>query len=103
MTQTPVAVAPRFTKQTVTHKTAWATEKLFSLTITRPSGFAFVPGQFARLGLALDPAAPDTPNEWRAYSMVSGPNENELEFYSVVVPGGKFSPPLAQLGVGDAL
>lgn len=103
MTQTPAAVAPRFTKQTVTHKTAWATEKLFSLTITRPSGFAFVPGQFARLGLALDPAAPDTPNEWRAYSMVSGPNENELEFYSVVVPDGKFSPPLAQLGVGDAL
>jgi ferredoxin--NADP+ reductase len=103
MTQPPVVTAPRFTKQTVTHKTAWATEKLFSITVTRPTGFQFVPGQFARLGLALDPAAPDTPNEWRAYSMVSGPNANELEFYSVVVPDGKFSPPLARLGVGDAL
>ncbi len=102
MTQPPV-VAPRYTKQTVTHKTAWATEKLFSLTVTRPPGFKFVPGQFARLGLALDPAAPETPNEWRAYSMVSAPNENELEFYSVVVPDGKFSPPLARLRVGDAL
>lgn len=102
MTQPPV-VAPRYTKQAVTHKTVWVTEKLFSLTVTRPSGFTFVPGQFARLGLALDPATPETPNEWRAYSMVSAPNENELEFYSVVVPNGKFSPPLAQLRVGDAL
>jgi ferredoxin--NADP+ reductase len=104
MSQPPVAsAAPRYTKQVVTHKTAWATEKLFSLTVTRPPGFKFVPGQFARLGLALDPAAPETPNEWRAYSMVSAPNENALEFYSVVVPDGKFSPPMAQLGVGDAL
>jgi ferredoxin--NADP+ reductase len=87
----------------VTHKTSWVTEKLFSLTVTRPPGFKFVPGQFARLGLALDPAAPETPNEWRAYSMVSSPIENALEFYSVVVPDGKFTPPLAQLRVGDAL
>ena len=104
MSQPPVAAAAsRYTKQVVTHKTAWATEKLFSLTVTRPPGFKFVPGQFARLGLALDPAAPETPNEWRAYSMVSAPNENALEFYSVLVPDGKFSPPMAQLGVGDAL
>ena len=103
MTQPPAVAAPRYTKQTVTRHTVWATDKLFSLTVTRPPGFKFVPGQFARLGLALDPAAPDTPNEWRAYSMVSAPTENELEFYSVVVPDGKFSPPLAQLRVGDAL
>jgi ferredoxin--NADP+ reductase len=104
MSQPPVAPAvARYTRQIVTHKTAWVTEKLFSLTVTRPPGFKFVPGQFARLGLALDTAAPEKPNEWRAYSMVSGPNENALEFYSVVVPDGKFSPPLAQLRVGDAL
>lgn len=104
MNQPPATPAvARYSKQTVIHKTVWSTEKLFSLTVTRPSGFRFVPGQFARLGLALDPAAPETPNEWRAYSMVSGPNENQLEFYSVVVPDGKFSPPLAQLQVGEAL
>jgi ferredoxin--NADP+ reductase len=104
MSQPTVAsAAPRYTQQVVTHKTVWGTEKLFSLTVTRPSGFKFIPGQFARLGLALDPVAPDTPNEWRAYSMVSAPNQNALEFYSVVVPEGKFSPPLAQLRVGDAL
>ena len=103
MTQPPVVAAPRYTRQSVIHKTAWATEKLFSLTVTRPPGFKFVPGQFARLGLALDPSAADTPNEWRAYSMVSAPNENQLEFYSVVVPDGKFSPPFAQLRVGDPL
>ncbi len=100
---TVATAAPRYTEQVVTHKTAWGTEKLFSLTVTRPPGFKFVPGQFARLGLALDPAAPETPNEWRAYSMVSAPNENSLEFYSVVVPNGTFSPPMAQLRVGDAL
>lgn len=104
MSQPSVAsAAPRYTKQIVIHKTAWATQKLFSLTVTRPLGFKFVPGQFARLGLALDPAAPETPNEWRAYSMVSAPNDNALEFYSVVVPEGKFSPPMAQLRAGDAL
>jgi ferredoxin--NADP+ reductase len=104
MSQPPVAsAAPRYTKQVVAHKTVWASEKLFSLTVTRPPGFKFVPGQFARLGLALDPAAPETPNEWRAYSMVSAPNENALEFYSVIVPDGKFSPPMAQLREGDAL
>jgi ferredoxin/flavodoxin---NADP+ reductase len=105
MTQAPAApVAPaRYTKQTVLNQTVWVKDKLFSLTLTRPQAFRFIPGQFARLGLATDPAAPDVPNEWRAYSMVSAPEANELEFFSVVVPDGKFSPPLASLRVGDAL
>jgi ferredoxin--NADP+ reductase len=35
--------------------------------------------------------------------MVSKPDANELEFFSVVVPDGKFSPALASLQPGDAL
>jgi ferredoxin--NADP+ reductase len=100
---------PRYTQQTLLAKTHWLEDKLFSITVTRPSGFAFLPGQFARLGLcvgsteSVPPVATPTPNEWRAYSMVSKPDADELEFFSVVVPDGKFSPALARLLPGDAL
>ncbi|MEI6838885.1 MAG: ferredoxin--NADP reductase [Alcaligenaceae bacterium] len=97
------AAAARYTEQIVTQKTVWLSDKLFSLTITRPPGFQFLPGQFARLGLAVDPNTPLTPSEWRAYSMVSAPSADELEFFSVVVPEGKFSPAMARLRVGDSL
>ena len=101
--------APRYTKQTVLAKTSWLTDKLFSITVSRDPEFSFLPGQFARLGLHVDAsAAPESssesvPNEWRAYSMVSRPDANELEFYSVVVPEGRFSPALARLEPGDTL
>ena len=97
------AVSPKYTRQTVLSTRVWPAEKLFSVRVTRDAAFQFLPGQFARLGLAIQPAAPDTPTEWRAYSMVSHPAENELEFFSVVVPQGKFSPALSLLQPGDAL
>ncbi len=99
----------RYTQQTVLAKTTWLEDKLFSITVTRPPGFAFLPGQFARLGLCVGspesaaPQAAPIPNEWRAYSMVSKPDADELEFFSVVVPDGKFSPALSRLQLGDAL
>lgn len=100
----------RYTQQTVLAKTSWLTDKLFSVTVTRDPEFSFLPGQFARLGLCVgtpDPAAPTdapaAPNEWRAYSMVSRPDAAELEFFSVVVPDGKFSPAMSRLQVGDPI
>ncbi len=99
----------RFTQQTVLAKTSWLTDKLFSVTFTRDPDFSFLPGQFARLGLCVGDAEvlhADTapvPNEWRAYSMVSRPDAEVLEFYSVIVPDGKFSPALARLQIGDPL
>lgn len=100
----------RYTQQTVLAKTSWLTDKLFSVTVTRDPEFSFLPGQFARLGLCVgtpDPAtpadAPPVPNEWRAYSMVSRPDADELEFFSVVVPDGKFSPAMSRLQVGDPI
>ncbi len=97
----------KYTRQTVTHVQPWVPGKLFSLRVSRDPAFAFQPGQFARLGLpviAPAGAGPDgEPTLWRAYSMVSAPREAELEFYSIVVPEGPFSPRLAQLRPGDAL
>ena len=40
---------------------------------------------------------------WRAYSIASANYADELEFYSIVVPGGAFTSQLAQLKVGDAV
>lgn len=35
---------------------------------------------------------------WRAYSMVSSPFDEFLEFFSIVVPGGEFTSELSRLG-----
>ncbi|OWT77524.1 MULTISPECIES: ferredoxin--NADP reductase [unclassified Achromobacter] len=99
----------KYTRQTVTEVRSWVPGKLFSLRVTRDPAFSFKAGQFARVGLpaAADgepDASPDAaPTLWRAYSMVSGPLEDALEFFSIVVPEGEFSPRLAQLRVGDSL
>lgn len=96
---TPVEL--KYTAQQVTRRIIWQSDKLFSLRVTRDPAFRFQPGQFARLGLAL--GEDRTPNEWRAYSMVSHPSEPELEFFSVIVPQGTFSPEMGRLQVGDTI
>ena len=96
-------LSAKYTPQTVLSKTVWLSDKLFSLKVSRDPAFHFAPGQFARLGLSIGAADTLTPNEWRAYSMVSHPSEDALEFFAVVVPDGKFSPTLASLAPGDTL
>ncbi|MGN6581626.1 MAG: ferredoxin--NADP reductase [Bordetella sp.] len=95
----------KYTRQTVTRVQAWVPGKLFSLRVSRDPAYVFQPGQFARLGLPAENAdeAEAVPTLWRAYSMVSAPSDAELEFYSIVVPEGPFSPRLADLRPGDAL
>ncbi|WP_233235518.1 ferredoxin--NADP reductase [Bordetella sp. LUAb4] len=114
----------KYTRQTVTEVRSWVPGKLFSLRVTRDPAFVFKAGQFARVGLPVTglpdagaaPGAPGAnaahsagaaadavPTLWRAYSMVSGPLEDALEFFSIVVPEGEFSPRLAQLREGDSL
>ena len=82
----------------ITWRHDWAPH-LFSFRTVRPRGLAFVPGQFVRIGLA----GADGAMVWRAYSIVSAPDAPELEFYSIVVPDGPFTQPLARLAVGDAI
>jgi len=93
----------KYTRQTVTSVRTWVPGKLFSLRVTRNPAYAFQPGQFARVGLPADDAPGAEPTLWRAYSMVSAPHDPWLEFYSIVVPEGQFSPRMAQLQPGDAL
>ncbi len=91
----------KYTRQTVTARKEWIPGKLFSITTTKDPAFDFIPGQFARLGLPENPASSMEPSIWRAYSMVTPPQANELSFYSIVVPDGQFSTRLRDLQVGD--
>lgn len=92
----------KYTQQTVLGVRTWQSPALVSVQVTRPAGFKYLPGQFARIGLP-EAAWHKEPALWRAYSMVSHPNENILEFLSVTVNEGLFSPKLASLKPGDAL
>ena len=108
-------------KVTVLSKTTW-TPNLFSFTVSRPDSFKFTAGQFVRLGVnpsqlqyykqqsdvsdnGVDEAANTALNEdiFRAYSIVSSPFDEVLEFFSIVIPDGAFTSQLQHLQVGDEL
>ena len=108
-------------KVTVLSKTTW-TPNLFSFTVSRPDSFKFTAGQFVRLGVnpsqlkyyqqqsaAGNDAASEEMNEavnediYRAYSIVSSPFDEILEFFSIVIPEGAFTSQLQHLEVGDEL
>ncbi|ARU89857.1 ferredoxin--NADP reductase [Pseudomonas sp. M30-35] len=88
----------KFTRQTLSDVRVWS-PTLFSLRCSRDQGFRFRAGQFARLGVNK----PDGSVVWRAYSMVSAPHDEFLEFFSIVVPDGEFTSELSRLSVGDTL
>lgn len=102
---------------TVLSKTTW-TPNLFSFTVSRPDSFKFTAGQFVRLGVnpshlnyykqqgeAGNDVSNDALNEdiFRAYSIVSSPFDEVLEFFSIVIPNGTFTSQLQHLEVGDEL
>lgn len=108
-------------KVTVLSKTTW-TPNLFSFTVSRPDSFKFTAGQFVRLGVnpsqlqyykqqsgASDNANNETIDSaldediFRAYSIVSSPFDEVLEFFSIVIPDGAFTSQLQHLQVGDEL
>lgn len=90
--------AEKFTAQTLLDVQP-LTPSLFTLRTTRDTGFRFRAGQFARLGVTKA----DGSTVWRAYSMVSSPFDEFLEFFSIVVPGGEFTSELSRLQVGDTV
>ena len=92
------ASTDKFTHQTLLDVQP-LTPNLFTLRTTRDAGFRFRAGQFARLGVLKA----DGSTVWRAYSMVSSPFDEFLEFFSIVVPGGEFTSELSRLEVGDTL
>jgi len=74
-------------------------DHLLSIRIVRDADYRFLPGQFARIGLVED----DGQTTWRAYSIVSAPDELFLEFFLVILPQGKFSARVAKLNVGETI
>ncbi|HMT02339.1 MAG TPA: ferredoxin--NADP reductase [Burkholderiales bacterium] len=91
-----MAKETKYTLEKVTYVKKW-TDHLFSFRTTRYEGFKFIPGQFARLGINKE----DGSIVWRAYSIVSADYDEELEFYSIVVPDGEFTQRLKNLKIGD--
>lgn len=85
----------KFTVEKVLSVHRWA-ENLFSFTITRPENFKFAAGQFARIGIKVGDE-----QVVRAYSLVSSPYDEVLEFFSIVVPQGAFTSNLKNLKVND--
>ena len=73
-------------------------DNLLSFAITRPQDYRFSAGQFARIGLEIDGKL-----VMRAYSIVSSPYDDALEFFSIVVPDGALTPQLQHIQVGDAI
>ena len=86
----------KYTIETIRYIHKW-TDHLFSFKTTRNEQFNFIPGQFARLGLKND----DDTMVWRPYSIVSADYNEELEFYSIIVPDGEFTQKLKCLKVND--
>lgn len=86
-----------YTVEKVTKVHHW-NEGLFSFSITRPSSFRFLSGQFVMLGLIVDGKP-----LLRAYSMASQHYAEELEFLSIIVPDGPLTSRLQHICPGDEI
>lgn len=74
------------------------TDRLFKFRISRPPSFRFRSGEFVMIGL---------PSEgkplYRAYSIASPSWDEEIEFFSIKVPGGPLTEHLQKIKVGDTI
>jgi len=73
-------------------------EDLWMIRVDPGGPFSFKPGQYATLGVQAEPKRIE-----RAYSIVSSPLENEIEFFFELVPQGELTPKLYKLQVGDQM
>lgn len=83
--------------QTVTEVQHY-TDRLFRFRITRPASFRFRSGEFVMIGL---PNAEKS--VFRAYSIASPSWDEEIEFYSIKVPGGPLTEHLQKIREGDTI
>lgn len=74
------------------------TDRLFRFRVTRPRSLRFRSGEFVMIGL---PGA-EKP-VMRAYSIASPSWDEELEFFSIKVPGGPLTEKLQQIKPGDQI
>jgi ferredoxin--NADP+ reductase len=83
----------------ITEKVTWVhhwSDRTFSFKTTRSQGFKFNAGEFAMIGLMIDGR-----KVLRAYSVVSPPWADELEFLSIKMPNGELTSKLQNISVGD--
>ncbi len=88
----------KFMKGRITWRADFAPD-LWSIRVALEQPLSFKPGQYATLGVEVDSARPIE----RPYSIVSSPNEPEMEFFFELVPEGDLTPLLHKLGVGAEL
>ena len=74
------------------------TESYFRIRVQRPEGLNFVSGQFIMLGLMVDGKP-----LMRAYSIASAEWDEELEFYSIIIPDGALTSRLQHIEAGDEI
>ncbi|MEL6748098.1 MAG: FAD-binding oxidoreductase, partial [Pseudomonadota bacterium] len=74
------------------------TDRLFRFRTTRPASLRFRSGEFVMIGLpgAAKPV-------FRAYSIASPSWDEEIEFFSIKVPGGPLTEHLSKIAVGDTI
>jgi ferredoxin--NADP+ reductase len=72
-------------------------DRLFSFRLTRPASLRFRSGEFVMIGLPGENGKPIL----RAYSIASPFWDEELEFYSIKVPGGPLTSKLQKIEAGD--
>ena len=73
-------------------------DRLFSFKTTRDRSFRFKNGEFAMIGLYVEPRP-----IFRAYSVVSTNYEDHLEFLSIKVPDGPLTSRLQHIQPGDEI
>ena len=83
--------------ETVTSVHHWS-DRTFSFKTTRSQTFKFHAGEFAMVGLVINGK-----NVLRAYSVVSPPWADELEFLSIKMPDGQLTSQLQHIKVGDEI
>ncbi len=79
--------------RTTIRSRAWLSPRTFSLTLDRPRGFAFTPGQSISVGMG---------GTTRDYSIASGRDEEPLSLCVRLIPTGSLSPVLAAAAEGAA-
>lgn len=83
----------------ITEKVTWIhhwSDRTFSFRTTRNQSFRFFAGEFAMIGMKIDGK-----NVLRAYSVVSPPWAEYLEFLSIKMPDGELTSKLQNVAVGD--
>jgi len=72
----------------------WLTDKIFEVSLRRPTGFIFIPGQKVRVS-DLETG--------REYTLINAPDDEKLLFCVRYIAAGRFTPMLAHSKLGSSL